>query len=588
MLISVLAAGCRGKSSSESVSSKSRSESAETNGPNPSHSSPETKVRFQTRESKTLDSCAFQNGREAEQFTILEIVGGGVSCIDFDSDGNIDLFFAGGGSIDPKSNNVLGRTSRLLRGADHWKLEDCTAKSGLHSKDYVHGMTSSDFDQDGFPDAILYGYHGVRLFRNLGDGTFQDCTESAGLKHSEWTTAVAWLDGDSDANLDLYLAGYVGWNFDTHRICPTPGNQPDVCSPTVFAGVQNVTVMNRDAGIFEKAQLFKAPSPAKSLGLLCAEFESGQGTSLYVANDLVPNFLFAPAESGHEESAILSGAAVDDQGVANGSMGLALFDFNNDQRFDVFVTNFEHEQMGLYLNQGSYLFEHASRRAGLNAPDAKGVGFGVVAGDFDGDGDEDIVFNNGHVHYHPDNGSMHQQPIFLENQDGKRLVRQHRQEDFFRTATVGRGLATADMDRDGDLDLVATSLFGPPEMVENRTSNTSHWLSLRLIGTVSPRTPIGATVQMRVGKHVMSRQLYGGGSYLSQSEQRLHFSWPEDSETASFSVLWPSGAKQEFEVAPNQHITIIEMRDSAVAERVNAKASGAHTSNDPAAAGVKQ
>jgi hypothetical protein len=261
------------------------------------------------------------------------------------------------------------------------------------------------------------------------------------------------------------------------------------------------------------------------------------------------------------EHAFASGVAVDDEGVANGSMGLALLDFNLDRQFDLFVTNFENEKMGLYLNAGADLFHYASRKAGLNRADLKRVGFGVVAADFDGDGDEDIVFSCGHVHYHPDNGDMRFLPVYLQNEAGQSLTTCVPSGAYFTEPTVGRGLATADFDNDGDLDMVGTSLFGPPSLIENLNATDKHWLSVQLIGTSASRTPIGATVELRAGTRTVIRQLYGGGSYLSHSQSRLHFAWPAESTAANvvLDIHWPDGSTTDsMSVTPGQNIVVIQ------------------------------
>ena len=514
---------------------------------------------FQVRPSEALLKCGFQNGREADLFTILEIVGGGVSCFDYDLDGNLDLLFAQGGSIHADTKTVSGLESKLLRGSGDWDFEDRTQFAHLtSSKIYAHGASCADFDHDGFPDALVYGYGGIRLFRNMGDGTFDDVSETAIPEQPQWVTAAAWLDLDSEGFLDLYLAGYVQWDFDTHIVCPAPDGQPDVCSPMPFRGVQNLTLRNDVQDTFSTANFLKVDTDAKTLGVLAAEFQSGEGIGLYVANDQVTNFLFTQTQDGFREYGMISGTAVDDQGVANASMGLALLDFNNDRLFDIFVTNFEHEQMALYVNQGENFYEHASRRVGLNTPKAKGVGFGVVAADFDGDGDEDIIFNNGHVQYYPDSGPMQQTPVYLENLEGRRVAPRSPKCKFFQEPAVGRGLATADFDRDGDLDLVSTRLFGPPVLIENRCQRSMQWLSVTLVGTQSPRTPIGATIDLDTGNRVMSRQIYSGGSYLSQSEQRLHFAWREEVPSVDLLVRWPNRHQQKLTIAPCQSLTIVE------------------------------
>lgn len=553
VLATLIPAGCK------DVKNTSREPEGQSRRPS---SASDSMLRFESVELPVLETCRFSSGQEAQLNTILEIVGGGVGCIDYDLDGVSDLFFPGGGTIDASRQQVAGADSKLLRGDLPWQLSDTTAAARLDTRQiYSHGVTSADFDQDGFPDLLVYGYRGILLFHNQGDGTFQEVAGQTDLAQERWTTAAAWVDLDRDGSLDLYLGSYLDWNLEKHQVCPTPAGVADVCSPNAFGGASNIAYLNSSDGTFRFASsLPELPARAKTLGILAAELSAGHGTSVYVANDLVPNFLLGLRNGNYEEHGYTSGVAVDNSGIANGSMGVALLDFNLDRRFDLFVTNFEHEQMALYLNEGDDLFQHASRKAKLNLRGVSAVGFGVVAGDFDGDADEDVVLTAGHVQYHPDSGSMKQLPILLENNGARTFVKLSPECRFFKEPAVGRGLAAADLDNDGDLDLVASRLFGAPALLENVSPTDSNWLRVALVGVSSPRTPIGATAELVSGEHKIVRQLYGGGSYLSQSQQDLHFSWP-GSAGATLSVRWPDGSTTEpVPVAARRRIVVIQGR----------------------------
>ena len=527
--------------------------------------SPFSQATFAARESEEVKACTFMNGREAGLNSILEIVGGGVACFDYDGDGNVDLLFAGGGIIHATEKKIDGINCQLLRGGPDWKFTNDTVKSHLDTtRIYSHGATVADYDQDGFEDVLVYGYGGVVLLHNQGDGTFHESTLADGLENAGWITAATWIDLNSDHDLDLYFGSYVDWDVDKNQVCRDRSGEPDVCSPNAFNGSRNsVFLSNGDSSFQLRVDMVQADQPSKTLGVVAAEFHHGQGVGLYVANDLIANFLFSQRGDRFEEHGFASGVALDDEGVANGSMGLALLDFNLDRQFDLFVTNFEHEKMALYVNSGMDLFQYVSRKAGLNRADLKRVGFGVVAADFDGDADEDIVFTSGHVHYHPDTGDMQSLPVYLQNEAGQSLTTCVPSGSFFSDPTVGRGLAAADLDNDGDLDLVGTSLFGPPSLVENMQVPDKNWLTVQLVGTIASRTPIGATVELTVGTRVMARQLYGGGSYLSHSQSRLHFAWPADS-TASDVILdvhWPDRTTTEsISVTSGQNVVVIQRR----------------------------
>ncbi|MEZ6136349.1 MAG: CRTAC1 family protein [Pirellulaceae bacterium] len=539
-------------------------------------------TQFELRAVSALMNCDYHNGSEANYKCMLEIVGGGAGCLDFDADGIVDLFFPRGGRIEPTKKETTGVASALLRGLGKWEFTHCDVQARIDTTTlYTHGTASVDYDQDGLPDLLVYGYGGILLFHNLGDGTFENVTSPAGLENIQWTTAAAWLDIDNDQSLDMYLGSYLDWGFDKHVECKTPEGNPDVCSPNAFAGTQNVAYTNNNDGTFSQVlDEFHTPQLGKTLSVLAATFAAGERTSLYVTNDLVANFLFIPQGSTvaststrYSEVAFASGVAVDDQGLVNASMGVSLLDFDADRKFDIFVTNFEHERMALYHNVGESSFHHISREAGLNRTDLRVVGFGIVAADFDGDADEDIAYTAGHVHYEPDSGTMEQQAGYLQNEAGQRLKKTISPGAFFTNLAVGRGLATADLDNDGDLDLVATQLLGPPTLSENMLSSAPHWLAIDLVGVTAPRTPIGTVVEVTTGKantatqRTQIRQLYSGGSYLSQCQSTLFFSWPRpaserkaETETAAEVVVhWPDGRDSApMKIESNQHITLIQ------------------------------
>jgi hypothetical protein len=218
--------------------------------------------------------------------------------------------------------------------------------------------------------------------------------------------------------------------------------------------------------------------------------------------------------------------------------------------------------MALYAQSSPGLYQYQSRSAGLNRPSLELVGFGVVSGDFDGDRDEDVVFTSGHVHYHPDHGTMESLPAYLRNEKGRSFSHLAPEGPYFDQLSVGRGLAAADLDLDGDLDLVGTCLFEPPQLLEN-THPQSTWLRVYPIGTRSHRTPVGTTVRVETDAGVMARQLYSGGSYLSDQPHVLHFSWPNDPKDRSVKVVvnWPDGTEESIDnVAPNTDLRIVQGR----------------------------
>jgi len=519
-------------------------------------------IRFVEATPAALQDFVYRSGKDAGLNTILEIVGGGVACVDFDLDGRCDLFFPGGGQIDRQSEIVSGVPSFVFRAVDDGNYDDVTEAAGMAVADlYTHGATAADFDHDGFVDLLVYGYRGVRLYRNQGDGTFRDVTAEAGLSEAPWTTAAAWADLSGNGMLDLYLGSYVQWNFKKHRTCRSRRGKDDVCSPNAFIGSKDAVFLADDKGRFTPARNWgNSPRNGRALSVLAAVVEDSQPPAIYVANDLSANYLFRRMPDGpYAETGIASGVAVDASGTPNGSMGIAVLDFFGNQRFDLMVTNFEHEQIAIYRNDGGGLFRHASRETGLNALNAAVVGFGIVAADFSGEGREDVLLTSGHVQYDAQSGDIEQEPVLLKNVGGQTFQRQSPAGcDYFHRKSCGRGLAIADLDNDGAPDAVITHLFAPPVILRNVPSDSHAWLRVRLIGTHSPRTPIGTIVHATTDELVMTRQLYSGGSYLSQSQQELFFRWPGD-RPVDLTIQWPGGQRQQLsDVAPGQVLMVVQ------------------------------
>jgi len=519
-------------------------------------------IRFDEATPAALLDFVYRSGKDAGLNTILEIVGGGVACVDFDLDGRCDLFFPGGGQIDGQSGIVSGVPSFVFRAVEQGNYDDVTEAAGMAVADlYTHGATAADFDHDGFVDLLVYGYRGVRLYCNQGDGTFRDVTAEAGLSEAPWTTAAAWADLSGNGMLDLYLGSYVQWDLKKHRTCRSRRGKDDVCSPNAFIGSEDAVFLADDEGRFTPSPNWgNNPRNGRALSVLAAVVEPSQPPAVYVANDLSANYLFRRMPDGtYAETGIASGVAVDASGTPNGSMGIVMLDFFGNQRFDLMVTNFEHEQIAIYRNDGGGLFRHASRETGLNALDAAVVGFGIVAADFSGDGREDVLLTSGHVQYDAQSGDIEQEPVLLKNVGGQTFQRQSPAGcDYFRRKSCGRGLAIADLDNDGAPDAVITHLFEPPVILRNVPSDPHSWLRIRLVGTHSPRTPIGTVVLAATDEHVMTRQLYSGGSYLSQSQQELFFRWPGD-RSVDLTVQWSGGQRQHLSgVAPRQVLTVVE------------------------------
>ena len=515
---------------------------------------------FRERAAASGVRFTYRNGEESELATIVESLGGGAGLFDYDLDGRIDLFFAGGGTI--SENRLAGRPVAVFRNDGAWRYVESTGPARVSKTPvYNHGICAADYNHDGFTDFLVTGYGSPALFENQGDGTFRERSSAAGLSDKAWSSSAGWGDVDGDGNLDLFVTRYVDWSWKNNPLCqgPEPG-QREICPPRRFAGLTDSLYLSTGDGRFSNApQTAGLKRGGKGLGVVLADFDLDRNLDIYVANDNEPNFFYHNTGRGIlKEIADDNGTSRGAIGNSDGSMGVAVGDFNRDGRLDLWVANYERESFALYRNDGRTGYTHASRQLGVTALGGLYVGWGTVFADFDGDGDEDIFVANGHVIRFPVNSPLKQKPILLENHRGRRMTNvADVAGDYFQKPRMGRGVAKGDLDNDGDPDLVIVHSNEPAAVLENRIKNGFGWLVIELIGTTSSRTPIGATVELKTDKGIQIRQLTGGGSYASTNSTRIHFGLGEESLKQAV-VHWPSGFKQSIVVTEGAHWIVVE------------------------------
>lgn len=488
-------------------------------------------------------SFSFRSGRNAGEFAIIESLGGGLAAFDYDRDGRIDLHFAGGGTLDNRT--VASRPCGLFRNLGPWQFADATRNAAAGASEfYSHGIFPGDWNNDGFEDVAISGYGGVQLLQNQGDGTFLQLASLVTHPDHPWSSSLAWADFDEDGVLDLYVAHYVDWSWTKHPVCPGINVDREVCAPREFAGVSDAIYFGNGEGSFrrmdDEAGLVEG---GKGLGVVTADVDSDGDTDIYVANDTVDNFYYINDGQGHfHESAVLSGVAGDEAGVSTGSMGTSVFDADSDGLPDIWAVNFERELFALYRNEGSGLFSHVSRAMGLGAIEGTYVGFGTVPIDYDHDGDLDVVVSNGHVSYASPYAPYKQLPLLLENDKGR--FKKVAVRGYFAQPHTGRGLAYADFDNDGVLDLAVSHLEEPVAILRGNSHTEQKPVTrVHLVGIASNRNALGAVLRTAKGRLVMHN---GGGSYLSSSESRLWLTDINTDEPLKLQVAWPSGQQEEF------------------------------------------
>jgi hypothetical protein len=504
----------------------------------------------------------YRDGQEAGHFAILESLGGGAGQADFDRDGRVDPILAGGGQFG-ESKSILGLPPGLFRNVGAWTFEDRTREARVDlSRIYNHGIAIADYDDDGFPDLLVTGFGGLMLFRNQGDGTFVEEAQASGMTDELWSSSAAWADINGDGWLDLFVVHYVNWSFDNHPTCPGPTRDKpvEVCPPRYFDGLPDVLYFSRgDGSFFDASEAAGLRKDGKGLGVVLADVDLDGDVDVYVSNDTVPSFLYQNDGAGHlEEIGLISGTALGDKGIPNGSMGVDVADFNLDGRPDIWVVNYEQESIALYRNEGRSFFLHVSQAAGVTSVGGLFVGWGTAFFDMDHDGDEDAFVSNGHVIRFPINTTVDQAPLLFENLEGRRFENVAPSAgDYLTSQHRGRGVSAGDLDNDGDIDLVVSRVNQPVAVLRCDSQTKNHWLTLQLVGTTSNRDAIGAQIRIHTSKGVQLRLRKGGSSYASSHDPRVNIGLGSDERAQKVEIRWPSGITQELLDVPGDQILLV-------------------------------
>lgn len=494
----------------------------------------------------------YQNGCESRNYTLLETVGGGVALFDFDRDGDLDLYVNGGGELSGTPPTVKGRAGALFRNDGDWKFSDVTAALGLGADDlYTHGCAAGDVNRDGWPDLLVTGYGGCRLYLNREGTGFEDATQKAGLTVADWFTAAAFGDYDRDGWLDLYVTAYADWKPGGKKeIClydELEGKRRDVCPPGAYEGRQDRLWHNRGDGTFEDVCKSAGLLPnMRGLGVLAADFDEDGWMDWFVANDAQENQLyFGGPKLPLTERGALSGAAYSLLGEREGSMGVDVGDFNGDGLLDLFYTNFTQQDNTLLRGEGGRQFANVVEQTGLAGPSRLWVGFGGGFADFDRDGWPDLYVLNGHVFYDAPGCPYRQPPQLFQNRDGAKFeqVTQHG-GPYFSVPHPARGAAVGDIDNDGSPDLAIVHQNEPLVLLRNRRESSS-WVRFHLQGTKSNPDGYGVKITLRAGDRNWTQWVAGGRGYLSQSDLRPLFALADDGPVEA-TVVWPGGAVEVF------------------------------------------
>ncbi|HXV59365.1 MAG TPA: CRTAC1 family protein [Vicinamibacteria bacterium] len=514
------------------------------------------------------------NGMTGE-FFFPEMVGPGGGFVDYDNDGDLDVYLVQGGPLavspaPPALGDKLFRNdlARAPDGTTRPAFSDVTDASGIVASGYGMGLATGDFDNDGWTDLYVTNLGPNQLMRNQGDGSFEDVTSRAAVAGAAWSTSAAFFDYDRDGWLDLYVANYVKYEVKADVSCYSTSSARDYCGPTAYEPEPDRLYRNLGNGAFEDvtATALRAARPSPGLGVVTADLDGDGWLDLYVANDGVANQMWVNRTNGtFEDEALFRGAALNWMGVAEASMGVDAGDFDGDGDDDLFMTHLTEETNTLYANDGTGFFEDASLRSGLGAPSLASTGFGTGWIDIDNDGWLDLVIMNGAVRVLEELASrgdaypLHQvNQAFANRGDGTFKDVSRSLGPAWLLSEVSRGAAFGDLDNDGDTDVLVVNNHGPARLLLNAENGGHHWVGLELEGALEKRDMLGARVEVvTADARVLRRRARTDGSYCSANDPRVLVGLGKADAISAVRIRWPNGQTEEWGDIPVDRYTTL-------------------------------
>ena len=516
-----------------------------------------------------------------------EEFGPGLCVADFDGDGWEDIYFVNGRDL---YNRGIAARNALYRNNGNGTFTDVTDKAGVPGTGYGLGCVWGDYDNDGFPDLFVTQYGRNVLYHNNGNATFTEVTDKAGVAGTEsgaFHSGATFFDYDRDGRLDLYVGSYVA--LGDRRYCNL-GGVLSSCAPSVYRGSPDALYHNNGNGTFTNvtaaAKIYQPEG--KNLSVGAADYDNDGWPDIFVANDGLDAYLYHNEHNGtFKEIGVVSGMALTAQGRVMAAMCISLGDYDNDGWLDLYISDFQRSSDHLWHNEGSGFFAEVSDQAGITRPTHDVLSFGGGFFDYDNDGWLDIFIANGHVYPEVEQASpeIHykQTNMLFHNEGNGRFVETTKLAGSgFQTPYVGRGVAFADFDNDGFMDLVVANNGDPPLLLHNSGGNGNHFLNFKLVGTKSNRDAMGARVKVVAGGLSQIREIAGGGSYLSQSDLRVNFGLGRTIRVDSVEIIWPSGQRHLFRNVEADKFYLIEEGKDQLQEQQFARKTATNPAVPPA------
>ena len=518
-------------------------------------------------------------GLENRNRLLLETTGCGVAFYDYDHDGWLDIFLVNGTRMDTVWSKADTPVNRLYKNNRDGTFTDVTVKAGLARSGWGQGCCVGDYNNDGLDDLLVTYWGDCVLYRNNGDGTFTDVSETTGLAKTtrvtaaglkRWNTGCAFLDYDRDGWLDIFLGNYIDFDEKTVAVpedgeCIYKGLKV-ACGPPGLDGGKNILLHNDGKGNFtdvsEQAGILKTQGTF-ALGVLVADFDNDGWPDIYVANDSTSSALYHNNRDGtFTDIAIEAGVGYSADGKPQAGMGASAADYDGDGFLDIIKTNFAGDTSSLYHNMGNSFFEDRTFLAGLGG-NTRFLGWGAVFLDYDNDTWPDILLTNGHVYPEVaetaiEYGYRQRKTLYHNLGNGRFADVSASSGPGILEKVSGRGCAVGDFDNDGDLDVVVNCVNDVPQLLRCDTTPGNTWIKIKCIGTKSNRSAIGARVYCVTGKRKQMDEVRSGGSYISQSDLRIHFGLAK-AETADIEIHWPSGQVDKLPaLGANRIYTVVE------------------------------